>query len=112
MEETWINNYLAFSGWVTANLGERPSGNHSLDRIDNEAGYFPGNLRWATGKQQANNTRRNVIVEFKGERKTVSQWAQSLGLSQSMLRQRLINNWPLERALSSQLYNPNGTPKC
>lgn len=43
--------------WVLDNLGPRPTSRHSLDRIDNNQGYKPGNLRWATYKEQARNKR-------------------------------------------------------
>lgn len=48
----------AFAEWVLDNLGERPSPEHSLDRIDNNQGYCPGNLRWATHAEQARNKRQ------------------------------------------------------
>ena len=50
----WENDYSAFADYVRSHLGERPEG-YSLDRIDNERGYEPGNIRWATAKQQAEN---------------------------------------------------------
>lgn len=61
--ERWEN----FENFV-ADVGERPSAAYSLDRIDNHKGYEPGNVRWATRKEQANNTRRNLISKSEGWR--------------------------------------------
>lgn len=47
----------AFAEWVLDNLGSKPTADHSLDRIDNNRGYEPGNLRWATREEQARNKR-------------------------------------------------------
>jgi hypothetical protein len=62
MYEEWINNYPLFKEYILTNLGERPKGkttkksdNYSIDRIDVTKGYEPGNLRWATFVEQANN---------------------------------------------------------
>jgi hypothetical protein len=52
--EEWCNSYIKFENWLLENLGERPEG-CSLDRINNNGNYEPGNLRWATAKEQANN---------------------------------------------------------
>jgi hypothetical protein len=57
VHEGWLHEFTAFRDWVLANLGPRPSG-RSLDRKDNDGNYEPGNLRWATAKEQANNRRK------------------------------------------------------
>ena len=54
----------AFKQYILTTLGERPSALHSLDRKNNNKGYEPGNLRWATKKQQSDNRR-----EFRSDRK-------------------------------------------
>lgn len=53
----WLEDYRAFSEYVLSNLGDRPSKSHSLDRIDNDGNYEPGNLRWATRSEQVRNSR-------------------------------------------------------
>ena len=49
----WQNSFSAF----LADMGLRPTPKHTLDRIDNNKGYFPTNCRWATRKQQSQNKR-------------------------------------------------------
>lgn len=89
----WMN-YQAFKG----DMGKCPKG-MTLDRIDNQRGYMPGNCRWTTQKVQANNTSRNHIIRFKGHKFTISQWAEKLGLKANTLLYRIKRGWSLDRAL-------------
>lgn len=94
--DEWIHDFKAFYDWAIKN---DYSDNLTIDRIDNDKGYSPENCRWATAKEQANNTRRNKRIKFMGEGKTLSQWADTYGISQDLLGERLLRGIPIERAI-------------
>jgi hypothetical protein len=98
MHEDWMEDPAAF----IAHVGPRPSARHEIDRIDNERGYEPGNLRWATRSQNDRNRRNNSFVEFDGERLTVAEWCERLGIRGDTLRWRLNSGWSVEDALRTQ----------
>ena len=83
-------------------IGERPSPQHSLDRIDNEAGYSKSNCRWATRIQQANNRRGNCRIEAFGQKLTLSEWAIKVGVGHRLISNRLRMGWTAERALTEK----------
>lgn len=80
MYEPWEKNFALFFHAV----GPRPSPEHSIDRIDNGKGYFPGNVRWATRKEQARNTRKNLIVDGQ----VLWDYAQKVSVPYNTLRDR------------------------
>ena len=84
-----------------ADMGDRPSSAHSLERDDNDCGYAPENCRWATKKEQMSNTRHCHFVTFRNETRTVTDWANHLGMNPVTLSARLRNrNLTLEQAMT------------
>lgn len=75
MSPDWEDDFHAFA----AHVGPRPSREHTIDRIDNTKGYFPGNVQWALPSQQSNNRIDNVVIEICGERRTLAQWIEFHG---------------------------------
>lgn len=61
-------------------MGMKPTPAHSLDRIDGNGHYEPGNVRWATKQEQANNTRSNALVTIEGRTDTLSNWVGLLNI--------------------------------
>jgi hypothetical protein len=84
-----------------ADMGPRPSKRHTIDRTNNSKGYEPGNVRWATMKEQANNTRGNRIIEHAGLRMTLAQWAQHTGIRGNTIARRIDSGVPAALAMST-----------
>jgi hypothetical protein len=82
-----------------ADMGDAPDG-LTIERIDGSADYSPDNCCWATRKTQANNTTRNKVIHYAGEKKTVAQWAEYLGIKPNTLLYRFRRGWSAERALN------------
>lgn len=95
MCDRWKNSFEAFY----EDMGPRPSLKHSIDRVDGTKGYDKENCRWATPKQQANNTKRNVYYEYDGEIKTLAEWCDELDLNYNTVFMRLQRGKPFEEAI-------------
>jgi hypothetical protein len=84
-----------------ADMGERPEG-MTLDRIDNEKGYYKENCRWATKKEQQNNTRRTKLFTYQGKTQSMKMWAEELGFPYEKFRARLKRGKTFEEALENK----------
>jgi len=93
--ERWQNfeNFLA-------DVGLRPSKAHTIERNDVNGHYEPGNVRWATRREQGANKRNNRHITAFGETLHMQEWCRRFDIKQGTLWDRLDRGWPVERALS------------
>ncbi len=91
----WSESFDAF----LAAVGPRPSPKHSLDRIDVNGNYEPGNVRWATQQTQIENTRTVRNVTINGKTQTISAWERENGLSRGQVRAREASGWSIQEAI-------------
>lgn len=93
----WLAGFEPF----IAAMGWRPGPSFSIERIDNNGNYEPGNCRWASRREQNNNSRNCRFISWRGETHTVVGWAEKLGLSVRALRDRLSRGWSHDEALGT-----------
>lgn len=85
----WRNSYNTFKEWALSN---GYSEDLTIDRIDNNKGYCPVNCRWITMKEQSRNKRSNRLITYKGETKTLTEWAEITGVNRRTLQNRLCRS--------------------
>lgn len=97
--DEWLDS-KPFIEWA---LSHGYSDDLTLDRIDNNKGYYPENCRWVSRAEQSINKRNNHIITYKGESKTITQWARENGLTYCQLWKRIKLGWPFEKAISEPI---------
>ena len=97
--DRWLESFENFY----ADMGKKPSKNHSIDRSDNDKGYSPDNCVWATRKEQMNNVRYNRLITLNGVTKTVSEMAEYFNIKLSIVQTRLARNWSDEDAFKKEV---------
>ncbi len=96
----WEDDFERF----LADMGPRPSSEHSIDRIDGAKGYSPDNCRWATRIEQGRNKSSNQKILYQGREITVAEAAEISGSSHSTILSRLKRGWSSPEIV-------NGKPK-
>ena len=103
--EEWLgeNGFMNFYVWSMDNGYDD---NLTIDRIDGTKGYSPNNCRWVSYKVQGNNTNRAMIITYKGKARTMSEWAEELGIPYQRLNSRInVSKMPLEDAFRKEEIN-------
>lgn len=86
-------------------MGEPPTKNHSIDRIDNNGNYCKSNCRWATRKEQGRNKKNNRLITFIGRTQCLSAWAEQYDILRITLTMRLKRGWSIGKALITPVGN-------
>jgi len=107
MCDRWKNSFESFY----EDMGDKQNPKLTLDRIDNNKGYYKENCRWATRKEQSANTRQRfdaLVYTFKGKTMTLPRWCEALNLNYKTLHVRLKSGWTVEKSFTTPIqYKPS-----
>lgn len=108
--DEWRESYVAFRDYILSTLGERPKGCH-LDRVDNNRGYEPGNVRWASPSDNCLNKRTTKFLTINGVKKNMVEWSKSPGAaSYDAIGSRVRAGWSPEEAVFGKHRNKSAVP--
>ncbi len=104
--DMWRDSFEAFY----MSMGKRPAPDYTIERIDTNGNYEPGNVRWATRAEQTRNQRSNVNLTINGETKTVAEWAAHPDCSVSFftIYKRLSRGWLQKYGAYATVFTPSG----
>jgi len=91
----WQSNFARF----LKDVGYRPTDQHSLERIDNDGNYEPGNVKWATKYEQVRNSRHNVFITVNGRTQCAMDLSTETGINRRTILYRYRSGWTGERIL-------------
>ena len=94
----WRNDFYAFAAY----MGERPTPEHTVDRIDSDGNYEPRNVRWLTIGDQQNNRGNSVRVEYLGKPITIKEICELTGLQHAAVAWRINQGWPIEKVMAPE----------
>jgi hypothetical protein len=96
--DRWRESFANF----IADMGQKPTPKHTIDRIDGTKGYSPDNCRWATMLEQQNNRLNNHFIEAFGKRRPIMEWSRMTGIGRATIWNRIVRlGWSPEQALTA-----------
>lgn len=104
----WSESFAKF----IADVGPRPSPEMLIERVDNSRGYEPGNVVWASRKEQQRNLRSNHILTYRGRAQCVAAWCEEFGLNRGTFEKRRRLGWPLHEALTRPVNRADRRPQA
>lgn len=103
---TVCERWMSFENFFE-DMGEKPSSNHSLDRKDNNLGYYKENCKWSLRAEQNRNKRNNRFIEIDGESKTVTEWSKIYDINYTTICKRIDRGW---NSVNAVITKPNKIP--
>lgn len=99
--DEWLNDFNSFYKWCNENGYKKGL---QIDRIDNNGNYCPENCRFVTPKQNTNNRSVTYYIEYNGQKKSVSEWAEITGICRETIKDRIEQlGWTVEQALTKPI---------
>ena len=95
------NEWQEFEKFYNWTLNNSYADNLSIDRIDNNGNYEPTNCRWITLKAQSRNRRKSAFIEYNGQIKCASEWAELYSLDRNLVLKRIRRGWGIHEALTT-----------
>lgn len=103
--DEWVHDFQSFYQWSMEN---GYADDLTIDRINVNGNYEPANCQWATYQQQENNRRNTVYLDICGCRKSITEWAEMVGINSATLEWRIKNHWPFSQLfIEPNLNNKN-----
>jgi len=93
----WNDSFMAFF----ADMGERPTDKHTIERIENNGHYCQYNCKWATRKEQVDNRRNTILHTVNGKTQCLKDWCKEFNVSYSTTQQRIKRGWSIDSALKT-----------
>lgn len=96
---TVCEKWLKFQNFLE-DMGESPGPGYSIERINNNEGYYPENCKWATSREQHRNMRSNILIQFNGKTQCLIEWSEETGIPYTTLFSRINRlGWSIKKAL-------------